>query len=304
MVHNMGYCGKTDKRNTSRSRESPNSIARSGAKLKQKGWKVGENLAVMTMATRLYVPYLLENIPRLALHLGGSGPVEILILTDSLSAKKHISEKISDFPNLIPRISLISSGSWEQLTLFRYELLSEVFTQLESETVLWMDADMQVVRDFKSEFFSKNLMVFCRHPGYELFTRNSAKKLLDPRFQRAFRRYITKREPWEIAYGAWERRQSSKAFVPVLRRSRYYAGGLWGGRREVVGTFLKEMTERTREDFRRGIVARWTDESHLNWYAAFRPHHSLPEGFMADQSFWNYDPARCHILAIPKENKT
>lgn len=259
-----------------------------------------QTLAVMTMATERYVSYLVNNIPRIAKHLGAADQVEIVVLTDSRLARERISQSISSFPTLVPRIALIPPGTWEQLTLFRYELLSSQFSQIQSDTVLWMDADMLVVKDVGKEFFSRNAMVFCRHPGYELFTRNVPKKLLDPRLKKAFRRYLAKREPWEVAYGAWERRPSSRAFVPISRRSRYYAGGLWGGRNEVVGRFLREMSQRTREDWDHGVVARWTDESHLNWYAAFRPHHSLPEGFLADASFWNYDPARCHILAVPK----
>ena len=64
---------------------------------------------------------------------------------------------------------------------------------------------------------------------------------------------------------------ASKAFVDPARRSRYFAGGFNGGRREAFLEMAKDIYDSIRADERTGYVAQWHDESHLNRYLVEHP---------------------------------
>lgn len=119
---------------------------------------------------------------------------------------------------------------WPAMTLNRYHIMSEVnFSHY--DYVYYIDADMLFVAPVGDEIFGE--LVGVNHPGY-----------------------------FKASGGGWELNRNSNAWMPECKRKQYIAGGFQGGSNYVASfVVLKEMIE---EDARRGIVARWHDESYWN----------------------------------------
>lgn len=84
---------------------------------------------------------------------------------------------------------------------------------------------------------------------------------------------------------SYERRPESTACVKGDEGVRYFAGGFFGGRTERVLAMARTIRHNVEEDFRRGIVALWHDESHMNRYfvdhppsVVLTPAYCFPEG--------------------------
>jgi len=65
---------------------------------------------------------------------------------------------------------------------------------------------------------------------------------------------------------SYETRQLSKAFVHPSHGKKYYAGGFNGGTSEKFLQMSDTIMKNVDLDLRKNIIARWHDESHLNWY--------------------------------------
>lgn len=71
--------------------------------------------------------------------------------------------------------------------------------------------------------------------------------------------------------GTPERRIQSTACIPFNCLSNYYCGGFFGGNSKNFIDLIKTLRRNIDEDFSRGIIAVWHDESHLNKYFLDNP---------------------------------
>jgi histo-blood group ABO system transferase len=71
--------------------------------------------------------------------------------------------------------------------------------------------------------------------------------------------------------GTFETNSGSKAYVPEHLRGTYFAGGFFGGSAKGFFAICESCQRSQQADARRGIMAVWHDESHLNRYFAFNP---------------------------------
>lgn len=73
------------------------------------------------------------------------------------------------------------------------------------------------------------------------------------------------------AYFPYERRKESKAYIePGKPPYHYYMGGVNGGRTKEYLELSETLARNIRDDYERGIIAKFHDESHINRY--FRDH--------------------------------
>jgi hypothetical protein len=68
--------------------------------------------------------------------------------------------------------------------------------------------------------------------------------------------------------GAWENNIASEAYVKQSLRKNYVHGAIWFAHRKTFMDMCAVLAERIDLDFQRGLIAKWHDESHLNWYVA------------------------------------
>lgn len=65
----------------------------------------------------------------------------------------------------------------------------------------------------------------------------------------------------------YERNRKSLAYVaPYGKNYVYYMGGINGGRSKEYLQLVKTLAENIRDDYDRGIIAKWHDQSHINAY--------------------------------------
>lgn len=95
-------------------------------------------------------------------------------------------------------------------------------------------------------------------------------------------------------YFPYERRKQSLAYIePRKPPYHYFMGGIIGGRTSEFIEMTKTLASNIRDDYERGIIARFHDESHVNRY--FRDHKckilppefSMPEEWITDQDVYS-----------------
>jgi len=163
---------------------------------------------------------------------------------------------------------------WPMSTLKRYEIFyknREYFKDM--DYLFYTDADMLVNDCVGDEFipYEKDLMCVI-HPGY----------------------LINKIQSYEF-------RINSKACVPPGHHV-YHCGGIQGGKKDKYLEVCKKLSEDVNDDYSRGIIAEWHDESHWNNYLIRNPnsYKELDASYCYPES-WNI-PAKKIILALDKNH--
>lgn len=138
-------------------------------------------------------------------------------------------------PGHVNFYALPGRAGWPAATLYRYHVLLERQEEIRGDWLFLLDADMRFEGQIGPEILGD--LVAVEHPGYA--------------------GGIAAELPYEY-------RPESVARVRPREGTTYFAGGLVGGER---GRFLDlagRIVAAIDEDDRRGVVARWHDESHLN----------------------------------------
>lgn len=214
-------------------------------------------------------------------------------------------EEASAFESSLSRSRIVPittpSLGWPDATLLRYELFHESWDQVQGDVVIHLDADMYFVSEAKLDPDPsgwKGGIALVRHPGYRR-----------PRGFKRLKLYLS--HPKMLggdlklwlrlgALGSWETSKDSQAYVSRNKRLSYVCGGTWMGLREPLGTMISELANRTRSDLHHGIVARWHDESHLNWFASIHTHELMDSEKCFAQGYSNLEDLTPEIIAVDK----
>ena len=147
-------------------------------------------------------------------------------------------------------------------TLYRYDtFLQQAWFLRRYEYLFYIDVDMRFVDPVGEEIFADGITATL-HPGYV----NSV--------------------------GTPERRNESKAAIPMGADNKYFCGGFNGGRTEAFLSMATTINEAVEEDWNhRRLVAVWHDESHLNRYLYERPPAKI-----LDPSYCYPENAGAHYL--------
>ncbi len=155
------------------------------------------------------------------------------IWTDDLE-KKFPSNVVRIYQKQLP---------WPGVTLKRYHFFHAARQHLkEYDYLYFLNANMHPVRSIGEEIFPnrEQKVMVTLHPGY-------------------YGVKVAARLPYD-------RNLASRAYVPHNKGKFYFMGGFNGGRSKDFLKMAKELMLRVEDDEKRGVVASWHDESHLNRY--------------------------------------
>lgn len=164
--------------------------------------------------------------------------------------------------------------AWPGPTLFRYNIFSGAKDKLQEQDYLfYCDADMRFVDTVGDEVLGD--LVGTIHPGF--FDK--------PR--QAF---------------TYETRPNSLAYVKPEEGTKYFAGGFNGGKTQNFLAMCEKLAHNIGEDYKRGVIAVWHDESHMNRYFIDNPPTvQLSPAYCYPES-WSI-PFEKRLLALDKNHK-
>jgi hypothetical protein len=206
------------------------------------------DFTVLLIATNKYVNYASELIESVEEKLFPSSRGEVIVFTD----QPALFEKAGSTRVVVTAVEIPSYG-WPDATLLRYQIFEDNWKLIVGKYVMYLDVDTVVVSSVElDEVFADNDpfdLAFVRHPGY---------------FNTSFYSALVARSP----IGTWETRKASTAYVPLLRRKTYVAGGVWLGANASIKRMVRALRRNVDKDLAVDLVAKWHDESHLNAWAA------------------------------------
>lgn len=182
--------------------------------------------------------------------LNGIADIEYFVFTDDMtlsdSVKVHLYQKeCKGFP--------LDS-------LFRFDMFLSIEEELKAfDYLFFFNANMLFVAPVGKEFLPKNEgLAAVLHPGY------------------------VKKPSFLFPY---DRNKQSTAYIPPFKRGyKYYMGSLNGGKCQEYMKLIQECSKNIHDDYTRGYIALFHDESHLNKYLfghnclRLSPAYAYPEG--------------------------
>lgn len=258
-------------------------------------------LTIFSVATDRYLEFWLDLVDSAEQFLAEDLTVQWILFTNrDLDIPENVSQSLGR--NLV--IVRFESTPWPMPSLLRYELLAGVAEKVEGEIVMHLDADMifanPISRSDLIQAIGANKIALVRHPGY-----------FRPRRSKRIKLYI--RNPIFIirdlkclllngAIGSWEKNADSLAFVPRKDRSIYVCGGAWFGMKDSIINLCRLLSERIQKDLSRNVIAKFHDESHMNWYATnFKTSINSPS-FCFELSYPQLIGITPTIIAVDKGN--
>jgi len=244
----------------------------------------------MVVKNKSAFPDTFENISIGILMIATNDYLDLWKLTaldlDQFAFKKNIKKSIHLFTNKVTEAEkwasvnlknynlfchYIKGWGWPEATLLRYKFITSVPKDVLEEVLIYFDSDMQIIGDFGPDLLneiSNNLLFVVDHPGYTV-GRNGIIKLIsflkEPRLiGNLLRKIITK----SGGMGDWESNKVSTAYVRPDKRFRYVHGAIWGGYKEAFYKMCSELAVNVDADLNINFIAKWHDESHLNWFTS------------------------------------
>jgi hypothetical protein len=158
-------------------------------------------------------------------------------------------------------------------TLLRYRHFDQNKDFLkENDYLFYSDVDMRFVSEVGREILGDLTVV--QHPGF-----------------------------YNGGWGSNNVDKKSLAFLPINKRTGYYAGGFQGGKTKSYLDACNVLHARINDDLSRDIMAEWHDESHWNWYMKIeaRNFRVLDPSYCYPES-WSL-PFEKKLLALDKNHK-
>lgn len=269
----------------------------------QSGPSVNEpevDVSIVTVATNIYLEYWKKMVRSAIANLPARRAQFVVFTDDPQSANVFASQ----YPESLFSVVGIPSYGWPEATLYRYKLINDNASRISGSIVVHVDADMLFVSNAEllTVDSDESCVTLVKHPGYRrpLGLRRLEFYLRSPSF-------LIKDVLMRIrlgALGSWETNPLSSAFVPRSRRQTYVAGGLWWGHQAAILSMCASLADRTKVDDSTGIVAKWHDESHLNWFAATHTVRITDSGYCFAEGYLNLADVAPVIVASVKEQQT
>jgi hypothetical protein len=191
-------------------------------------------------------------------------------------------------------------------TLLRYELLAKAADKVEGEIVMHLDADMvfadSITKNDLIQAIGIHEIALVSHPGY--FRPSKFVKVI---FYLENPRYILsdlKSHLLSGGIGSWEKNSDSLAFVSRKDRRIYVCGATWFGKKSSIIDLCTSLSLRIREDLSKNVIAKFHDESHLNWFAANNSFSLLSPKFCYDENYPQLSGIKPTLIAVEKGKGT
>lgn len=209
------------------------------------------DLNILVVATGRYTSYALELIESISVYCEPELRVKVIIFTDRSSDFLYVP-----IQSPVLKIIEIDSYGWPEATLLRYQIFRDNWNAIDAPIVMYLDADTCIraplSQQLIDEYSQRDKVSVVAHPGY-------------------FNRWWPIRFALKTPFGPWERNKSSLAFAPLLERRNYVCGGVWFGGNLVIRDLCQELAENVDVDLKKGIIAKFHDESHLNKWKISNP---------------------------------
>lgn len=168
-------------------------------------------------------------------------------LVDSLKQKTFTNFKkdflvFSDNKKLHGSDNFIAHFPWPVNTLMRFYYMNRFKEHYKKyDYIYYIDSDMLVYEDINEELLpNESGLVGVHHPLQK-------KEIIGTR-------------------PSFEDNRDSSAYLPEEKNETYFQGCLFGGSSLEFIKLVEVLNENTNKDLKNNIIAKWHDESHLNWY--------------------------------------
>jgi len=230
-----------------------------------------KSLGILSIATNVYLRYWMVLARSVDQHIRAFSPVTLHVFTDQITVAKEFAETLS---NVTVKVHEITALGWPEATLLRFKIFLEHSEEFAESFLIHLDADSVIDQDLEpslAEMMTDNGVLLVEQSGS--WRPKKLSKLLRFYFLHPGAVFADlKKIIWEGGLGTWEKNQESSAFVPRSKRKSYVYGAVWMGVNAKFMELVGELSERVDADWQRGIVAKWHDESHLNWWnSEYRP---------------------------------
>lgn len=257
------------------------------------------SVGILTIATNRYVNYWFKLAKTADANIGLGKSLVFHVFTDR---PQDVIRLRQHFDRIETHVIPIEPLGWPLATLHKFQVFWNHKSLIDQEFLLHLDADMLIAPDAMIPVDGRLAggLALVRHPG---FRRPPREKL--GTFYRENPSFIARdvyRKLAEGGLGTWERNPESNAYVARANRSIYVCGGTWLGERRQFLEMCEELGDRTRSDSKRGIIARFHDESHLNWYATARDCTILDSGYCYVEGAANLRDIDPQIIAVDKKH--
>jgi hypothetical protein len=261
------------------------------------------NLGILMVATNDYLSYwkdamrsvnnqMEKNLDRITIHLF-----------------TNRSEEANEWARqTIPRIRLVThpirGWGWPEATLLRFSFFTQAFDHLTENLLMYLDVDMLVVVDFypnMANLIENEKMSLVLHPAFNFGDTRLIKFcniLKSPRLFKLFLLRVIRLEP---GFGDWERDNRSTAFLPRVKRKKYFHGAIWLGTNASFKRMCEVLKSNIELDSSNNIISKWHDESHLNWFGATFPIKVLGTEFSCNINY-PYLKESAHFIQTVEKN--
>jgi hypothetical protein len=257
-------------------------------------------IGIVSIATRDYI-YYWEKMVLSSAKLDATQVVfKFYVFTDQI---KEVTEFVARNTFDVEFVKIDALG-WPEATLLRYSIIHEHRHLFEEDVLMYLDADMLLMKEFESEIYEeldKSEMFLVQHPGYY---RPSGFRKIQFYFSNTSMLIRDVRMLVQVgALGSWENFKLSKAYVPRYKRKSYYCGGIWFGEKSLFLEFCGLLQSRVKDDLDSNIIAIWHDESHLNWWAANNSFRALPPKYCFDPTYKQLSGLNEIVRAVDKSSQ-
>ena len=260
------------------------------------------SIGIMSVATNLYLDYWQKMVETADERSTQSDQVTFFVFTDQI-------EEINTFSKTLQNVRVkayeVSPYRWPEATLLRYEIFFEKYSDMNTDVLMHLDADMIFVSspwEKIRRLVANDKICLIQHPG---FWRSKGLSGLIFYLRHPLTTYKDLRMKITLGgIGAWETRPQSAAFVPREERRQYYCGGTWFGPREIIGEMLEHLSSEVSADKKIGIIAKWHDESHLNKWATENTYNTNSPELCFDETYPQLKRLKPSIIAVRKKEKT
>jgi hypothetical protein len=256
-------------------------------------------LTIFSVATDRYLGFWLELLNTAEQFIDKGVDVQWILFTNRENEiPRTVVERLG--ANLV-RVRF-ESAPWPMPTLLRYELLAKVADKVEGEIVMHLDADMlfasSMSKNNLKELTDDDKITLIRHPGF--FRPSHFSKV---KFYIKHPRYVLsdlKSFVLNGGIGSWEKNNASLSFVPRNKRKVYVCGAIWLGKKELIIDLCRLLSERINKDLSNNVIAKFHDESHLNWFAANSNVKLLSPSYCYEESYPQLKHLAPMIIAVDK----
>lgn len=261
-----------------------------------------KSLGIMSVATNIYLEYWKSQAKSVNHFANPDLEITLHIFTDRPESAEEFGRGLENVTVIGHKIP---AYRWPEATLYRYRIFNAAREFLTQDVLMYLDADMLLHRTLsvqELETASGSGVTLVRHPGYYrpglamllgLYL-NSPKLLLSDLNAK-----------FKIGgLGAWETSSASQAFVPREKRTEYFCGGTWWGYRDDVLSLVAELDDRVTKDELAGVMAKWHDESHINWWGANHSHATKSPSYCYSVSYRWIQKLPMIIQAVDKVEAT